>query len=70
MLLVVLVEALNTALEEVVDHLSPGWSQFAKNAKDLGSLAVACAISILGLYVLGVLIWDDASVISLRRRKW
>jgi diacylglycerol kinase (ATP) len=56
-LLVVLVEALNTALEEVVDHLSPGWSQFAKNAKDLGSLAVACAISILGLYVLGVLVW-------------
>jgi diacylglycerol kinase (ATP) len=56
-LLVVLVEALNTALEEVVDHLSPGWSQFAKNAKDLGSLAVACAIGILGLYVIGVLLW-------------
>ena len=34
------VEALNTALEEVVDHLSPGWSEMAKNAKDLGSLAV------------------------------
>ncbi len=58
-LLVVLVEALNTALEEVVDHLSPGWSQFAKHAKDLGSLAVACAIGILGLYVIGVLVWGQ-----------
>lgn len=56
-LLVVLVEALNTALEVVVDHLSPGWSAFAKDAKDLGSLAVAAAIGILGLYVIGVLFW-------------
>lgn len=56
-LLLIAVEALNTALEELVDHLSPGWSQFAKNAKDLGSLAVACVIGIMGLYVLAVLIW-------------
>ena len=56
-LLLVAVEALNTALEEVVDHLSPGWSQFAKNAKDLGSLAVACTIGVLLLYVLVVLVW-------------
>ncbi len=56
-LLLIAVEALNTALEELVDHLSPGWSQFAKNAKDLGSLAVACVIGVMGLYVLAVLIW-------------
>jgi diacylglycerol kinase (ATP) len=56
-LLIVLVEALNTALEVLVDHLSPGWSAFAKDAKDLGSLAVAAAIGILGLYVAGVLVW-------------
>ena len=51
------VEALNTALEVLVDHLSPGWSQFAKDAKDLGSLAVVCVLGLIGLYVLGVLIW-------------
>ena len=56
-LLVLLVEALNTALEEVVDHLSPGWSVFAKNAKDMGSFAVACALAATGLYAGWVLIF-------------
>jgi diacylglycerol kinase (ATP) len=56
-LLVLLVEALNTALEEVVDHLSPGWSVFAKNAKDMGSFAVACALTATGLYAGWVLIF-------------
>lgn len=51
------VEALNTALEVLVDHLSPGWSQFAKDAKDLGSLAVACTIGALAIYTGVVLIW-------------
>ncbi|MBL9049882.1 MAG: diacylglycerol kinase [Tabrizicola sp.] len=56
-LVLVAVEALNTALEEVIDHLSPGWSQFAKNAKDLGSLAVACVIGALLVYAGVVVIW-------------
>jgi diacylglycerol kinase (ATP) len=56
-LLLIAVEALNTALEVLVDHLSPGWSQFAKDAKDLGSLAVACAIGALMLYALVMVIW-------------
>ena len=51
------VEALNTALEVLVDHLSPGWSQFAKEAKDLGSLAVACTIGVLLIYSAVALIW-------------
>lgn len=34
------VEALNTAIEEIVDRISPEWSVAARNAKDLGSLAV------------------------------
>lgn len=54
-LLLVATEALNTALEVLVDHLSPGWSEFAKDAKDLGSLAVACVVGINGLYFIGVL---------------
>ncbi len=55
-LLLVAVEALNTAMEVLVDHLSPGWSAFAKDAKDLGSLAVACIVGINLIYVTGVLI--------------
>ena len=56
-LALVAVEALNTALEVLVDHLSPGWSQFAKEAKDLGSLAVACTIGVMVIYAAVVLIW-------------
>ena len=55
-LLLIAVEALNTALEEVVDHLSPGWSEFAKNAKDLGSFAVACTLVATGLYAAWVVL--------------
>jgi diacylglycerol kinase (ATP) len=38
------VEALNTAIEELVDRISPEWSLTARHAKDLGSLAVALMI--------------------------
>lgn len=55
-LALIAVEALNTALEVLVDHLSPGWSQFAKEAKDLGSLAVACTIGALLIYAAVALI--------------
>lgn len=43
-LIVFAAEALNTAIEEVVDHVSPELSNAAKHAKDLGSLTVAIAI--------------------------
>jgi diacylglycerol kinase (ATP) len=56
-LALIAVEALNTAIEVLVDHLSPGWSQFAKDAKDLGSLAVACTIGVLVIYSAVVLLW-------------
>lgn len=56
-LVLVATEALNTALEVLVDHLSPGWSAWAKDAKDLGSLAVACVIGMVVLYAAIVLIW-------------
>lgn len=55
-LAVLAVEALNTAIEEVVDHLSPDWSHFAKNAKDLGSFAVMCALLAAGLHVAAVVL--------------
>lgn len=43
-LLLVGVEAINTAIEVIVDRLSPEWSEFARDAKDLAGLAVACLI--------------------------
>jgi diacylglycerol kinase (ATP) len=56
-LMVLAVEALNTALEELVDHISPGWSVFAKNTKDLGSFAVMCALLSTGLYAAWVVLF-------------
>jgi diacylglycerol kinase (ATP) len=56
-LVLIAIEALNTAVEVLVDHLSPGWSSWAKDAKDLGSLAVACTIGALLLYSGVALIW-------------
>jgi len=38
------VEALNTAIEELVDRLTTEWAEFARHAKDLGSLAVMCLL--------------------------
>jgi diacylglycerol kinase (ATP) len=55
-LIVLAVEALNTALEEVVDHISPGWTEMAKHAKDMGSFAVMCVLVATGLYVAWVVI--------------
>ena len=54
-LLVLAVEALNTALEEVVDQASPQWSEFARNAKDMGSFAVMCVLVATGIYAAVVL---------------
>ena len=40
-------ELLNTAIESTVDIASPSRSELAKNAKDLGSAAVFCALAFL-----------------------
>ncbi|WP_103257961.1 diacylglycerol kinase [Tabrizicola aquatica] len=40
-LLVLAAELINTAIEEVVDHISPGLDPRAKKAKDCGSACVA-----------------------------
>lgn len=44
------VEALNSAVEEIVDHVSPEWSEAAKHAKDLGSFAVMCMLVANGVF--------------------
>lgn len=38
------IEALNTAIENIVDKTSPERSDFAKETKDLGSFAVSCLL--------------------------
>jgi len=45
--LLVCVELLNTAIETVVDMVSPNWNPLAKRAKDLGSAAVFCMVVVL-----------------------
>ena len=55
-LLLIAVEALNTAVEAVVDHISPEWNEFARDAKDLGSLAVMCLLIANALFLAYVLI--------------
>ena len=48
------VEALNTAVERIVDRLSPERSEFGRIAKDLGSTAVFFMLSASALYVLAM----------------
>lgn len=52
---VMVTELLNTAVEAVVDLVSPGYHELAKKAKDLGSAAVFCALVLL-LTVWGVVV--------------
>jgi diacylglycerol kinase (ATP) len=54
-LVLISVEALNTAVEALVDHVSPEWSTGARDAKDLGSFAVSCLIAANGIYVVWAL---------------
>jgi diacylglycerol kinase (ATP) len=54
-LLTASIEALNTAVEEMVDHVSPGYSEMGKHAKDLGSFAVFCLLLANGVWAAFVL---------------
>ncbi len=49
-------EALNTAIEEIMDHVSQDYSTAAKHSKDLGSFAVFCLIISNSIFVGFVLI--------------
>ncbi|MDH4414051.1 MAG: diacylglycerol kinase [Rhizobium sp.] len=56
-LVLIAMEAVNTAIEEIVDRISPEISDMARYAKDLGSLAVfclLCANAILLIYALAL----------------
>ena len=51
MLALFAVEALNTAIEELVDRVSPEISEVGKHAKDLGSFACFCLILANAIYL-------------------
>lgn len=55
-LLVLAAELINTGLEEVVDHLSPGEDPRAKKAKDCGSACVALTALAAGVAWVVVLV--------------
>jgi diacylglycerol kinase (ATP) len=48
LMLVLIVELLNTAVECVVDRIGPEWHELSKLAKDFGSAAVLLALLLCG----------------------
>lgn len=47
-LLVLIVELLNTGIEKAVDRIGPEWHDLSKRAKDMGSAAVLLALLLCG----------------------
>ncbi|HYF19952.1 MAG TPA: diacylglycerol kinase [Ramlibacter sp.] len=47
-LLVMIVELLNTAVESAIDRVGPEWHPLSKRAKDLGSAAVLLSLVLAG----------------------
>lgn len=47
-LLVMIVELLNTAVESAIDRISPEWHDLSKRAKDMGSAAVLLSLLLCG----------------------
>lgn len=57
-ILVMIVEILNSAIEAVVDRIGPEFHELSGRAKDMGSAAVLFAI-LLTLIVWGTLLWSN-----------
>jgi diacylglycerol kinase (ATP) len=55
-LLLMIVELLNTAIEAAVDRIGPEWHDLSKRAKDMGSAAVFIA-SLLAAGIWGAGLW-------------
>jgi diacylglycerol kinase (ATP) len=47
-LIVMIVELLNTGIETVVDRIGPEWHDLSKRAKDMGSAAVLLSLLLCG----------------------
>lgn len=48
MLIVMIVELLNTGIETAIDRISPEWHELSKRAKDMGSAAVLLSLLLCG----------------------
>jgi diacylglycerol kinase (ATP) len=55
-LILLAVEALNTAIEAIVDRVSPERSDFARDAKDLGSAGVFFTVLATATYLLAAVL--------------
>lgn len=55
-LLVVITELLNSAVETVVDRVGDEWNELSGRAKDMGSAAVFVSLSLAGFTWLSILI--------------
>ncbi|MEO6623261.1 MAG: diacylglycerol kinase [Burkholderiaceae bacterium] len=51
--LVLVVELLNTAVEKTIDRIGPEWHDLARRAKDMGSAAVLLSLLMCGAIWLG-----------------
>jgi diacylglycerol kinase (ATP) len=47
-LLIMMIELLNTAVETAIDRIGPEWHALSKRAKDMGSAAVLLAVLLAG----------------------
>jgi diacylglycerol kinase (ATP) len=56
-LLVMIVELLNTGVESAIDRIGPEWHDLSKRAKDMGSAAVLLSL-VLGAGVWAAAIWS------------
>ena len=54
-LLVMIVELLNTCVESAIDRIGPEWHDLSKRAKDMGSAAVLLSLLLCGGIWLGAL---------------
>jgi len=58
-LMMIAFEALNTAIEVIIDRVSPEISPAGKRAKDLGSFAVFCMIIVNAIFFFGSIAMSD-----------
>ena len=56
LLIVMIVELINSAIEAVVDRISDDWHELSGRAKDIGSAAVFVALSLAALIWISILI--------------
>ena len=56
-ILVLIVELLNSAIEAVVDRIGPEHHELSGRAKDIGSAAVSLSLMLVAIVWAGVLIW-------------